>query len=340
MSLRVSLALTVVMAGSLMAEVDWRFAHPQSELLIGVRIKPLLESPLGDVFREQTKTMGPQMGGKLDLLDEIEEVYISAVSKRGKNGKVTDSDGVVLLVGDFDGGKLMKLLQGADFQKAGQEKLVPRFVDRRTILLGDEDAMVAAIERMKDPTKKRSLFTNPLFDRAQDLDSEHDIWVVGSAAPISGATGPAEGAFGFLNDLRSFSFALGMRDQMRLDIGLNMKTRKGAEEMIGMFTSIQTQMRKQMKDPSQWDKIAEQLKVTTTGTSVRMQMAMDAREIREGMNQVLAARKEAATGALLAKAEPQPVAKPVVPTPPPPPMRRTVIVYGQETGPREIQVLR
>ena len=337
MSLRVSCAAMLLMGASLLtAEADWRFAHPQSEMLLGIKVKPLVNSPLGETFRQQTSTMG-LAAGRFDLLDEIDEIYISAVSKRGKNGKVTDSDGLVLLIGNFDGGKLMKVLQGPEFQKSG-EKLTPRFIDRSTILLGDEDTMIAAVERLKDPTQKNALFTNPLFARARELDDANHLWVVGSAAPLAGASGPADGPFSFLNDLRSFSFGLGMGDQMRLDIGVNMRTRKAADELISAFQSMQEQMRKQMKDPAEWDKIADNLKLSSAGTSLRLQMAMDTAELRKSMDQVMAARSRAsATEALLAKNSPAP-ANNTPPPPPPPPARRTVIVYGQESGTREIPV--
>ena len=341
MSLRVGTILTLWAAATAMAEADWRFAHPQAEMLMGVKVRALVESPLGDAFREQAKVLGPA-AAKIELLDEVQEVYISVVSKRGKNGKVSDSDGLVLLVGDFDGGKVMRMLQSKDLPKAGSETLTPRFIDRSTILLGDEDTMIAAVERLKDPTRRGALFTNPLFERAGEMNQENDFWMVGSVSPLAATGNSAPGPLSFLNDLRSFSFGLGMRDKMRLDVGLSMRTRKAADEMIAAFQQIQGQMRKQMKDPAEWDKIAEAMKLSTTGTSLRLQMAMDATEVKRSMDQVLAARNRAgATEALLAgNAAPAPASAPAEPPPPPAPMRRTVIVYGQESGTREIPVNR
>lgn len=339
MSLRVSPALILALGVvCLKADVDWRFAHPQAEMLMGVRVRSLVESPLGDAFREQAKVMGSN-ALNAGMLEEIEEVYVSVVSKRGKNGKVTDSDGLVLLVGNFDGGKLMKLLQGAEFRQGRKEALTPRFLDRGTILLGDEDAMIAAVERMKDPTRRGALFTNPLFERATELNEGNEFWMVGSVAPIAGAAaGPADGPFGFLNDLRSFSFGLGMRDKMRLDVGLNMRSRKAADEMIAALQSIQQQMRKQMKDPAEWEKIENSLKVSTAGTSLRVQMEMDSKDLRRSVDQVMAARANATAELLATNGAARPAGQPQAPPPPPQPMRRTVIVYGQESGTQEIPV--
>jgi hypothetical protein len=130
-----------------------------------------------------------------------------------------------------------------------------------------------------------------------------------------------------------------MRDKMRLDVGLNMRSRKAADEMITALQSIQRQMRKQMKDPAEWEKIENSLKVSTAGTSLRVQMEMDSKDLRRSVDQVMAARANATAELLASNGVAQPAGQqPQAPPPPPQPMRRTVIVYGQESGTQEIPV--
>ncbi len=118
--------VAVLMAGGLLiAETDYRFAFPQSELLMGVDVKWLLKSPLGTKMRAEMGGEVREGLGELKaleaLVDQIDHIYVSAVTKapvkigKGASPKAAgqaaanNTDLVMLVKGKFDFAKLNEL---------------------------------------------------------------------------------------------------------------------------------------------------------------------------------------------------------------------------------------
>ncbi|MDX2269194.1 MAG: hypothetical protein NW208_13880 [Bryobacter sp.] len=122
--------LLVFLATALLvnAETDYRFAFPQSELLMGVDVKWLLKSPLAEKLKKEAK--GGDLEGALSgmapdelkpleaLLSQVEYVYVSAVSKapvkgakaaKGAGTAGSNTDLVIFLKGKFEAEKLVEM---------------------------------------------------------------------------------------------------------------------------------------------------------------------------------------------------------------------------------------
>jgi hypothetical protein len=152
----------LVSAAALMAEPDWRFAHPQADMVAGVSAAALLDSAWADVVGPHFRAHGlPDPVKMAEALEEVDAIYFSSAKQSG----------LMLLTGRFDGGQTMRFLQN----EAGLEA---RFINRATILIGEESDMEIAAARLKDDALWKSVrngdFPNPLFQRARELSRNAD----------------------------------------------------------------------------------------------------------------------------------------------------------------------
>lgn len=107
----------VLSALLLSAETDYRFAFPQSEILMGVDIKWLMKSPFGEQMKGTAKANLGELKPLEEVMENIEAVYVSAVSKPSvvKAGaskaapKAAGSDVLLLIKGRFEVDKLVAL---------------------------------------------------------------------------------------------------------------------------------------------------------------------------------------------------------------------------------------
>lgn len=333
----------LLLSVALSAEVDWRFAHPGADMLVGFNLRNLVNSPVGVPFREALTSLGGIGRDRLGMLEEIDEVYVSIQTRYVKGRPSGDPHGVILVRGNFDSGSIMKL-----FEK--QPKLAVRFIDRRTILLGDEESMASAVERLKGDDG----LVSPVVTRAQELAANNDFWMVGSPAPINGLK--PRGSFrrqgGMLGDLeevfdnlRSFSLGLAFRDEIKMDLGLNMRTKAGADRLMSIYQRFEADMQKTPEGQKRWAEMAQALEVHPNGTAVRFYMHSGLANLQAALAQ---ASHGLSAGGLMpppvqiaeqrpAVASPMPVVVPAVV--PAPPRRTTVHVYGMETGFREIPTI-
>ncbi len=104
---------------NLSAETDYRFAFPQSELLMGVDVKWLLKSPLGAKMRSEVGPSAGELKMLEEIVDQVDAVYVSVVSKAPvksakapgapKTASAQNSDLVMLVKGNFSFDKLTAL---------------------------------------------------------------------------------------------------------------------------------------------------------------------------------------------------------------------------------------
>ena len=73
--------LTIASSAFLLnAETDFRFAFPQSEILLGVDVKWLLKSPFGASMKKELKGNLGDLKALEPLMDQIDSIHLSAVS--------------------------------------------------------------------------------------------------------------------------------------------------------------------------------------------------------------------------------------------------------------------
>ncbi|MBY0503529.1 MAG: hypothetical protein K2X03_06460 [Bryobacteraceae bacterium] len=335
--LRIAASLLLA-ACPILAQVDWRFAHPGADMLMGFNLKSLITSPAGAPIREALGGLGGMNRDRLRMLEDVDEVYVSVRTKYVKSRPAGEPLGVILLRGNFDSGSMMKL-----FEK--QPKVAARFIDRHTILLGDEESMAGAAERLKADDGLES----PVLARAKELAAANDFWLVGSPAPVAGLKprgsfkkeggmlGEIESIF---DNLRSFSIGIALRNDLALDLGLNLRSKAAALQLMSLYQRFEADMKKTPEGAKRWADFSQALEVHPNGSSVRLQMRGTAENFQAAMTQatqglfpVPVQVPVAAPAPVVAKAAPAPVA---VPAPAPAPVRQTVRIYGMESGYREI----
>lgn len=262
----------------LSAETDFRFAFPQSELLMGVDVKWLLKSPLGAKMRSEVGANAGELKIIEEVVDQVDAIYVSVVSKAPVKGvKATsakqNSDLVMLVKGKFTFDKLTALavkngmrqdqwgkvkvlvpvapklrqkavrMQNAQFSNLpmGGDKAAPVFalLDEKNIVVAEEAPLKVALERMESGLTPQA---NPLFERARDLEAANDFWIVGSTAPLNlNAGGKQAGSDPFsqtLNQVRNFAVGVAVRRNVAVDLQLQTVSPKAATQMLDMAKGI------------------------------------------------------------------------------------------------------
>jgi hypothetical protein len=121
---------------------EWGFAHANPTFLASFNLTELLKSSVGKWILSQVGQAlsldTAELGKQRMVLSEIDHISASA-EPRG----VRQTDGVVLLTGHFENHLLTKLIQISGGP-------APRMLDANTMLLGDNDSVQAALQRISN----------------------------------------------------------------------------------------------------------------------------------------------------------------------------------------------
>ena len=369
-------ATLAISALVLSAETDYRFAFPQSEILLGMDIKWLMKSPFGSTMRTQVKANLGELLPLEALLDQIDAVYLSAASNTKKN-----SDLIMLLKGRFEEDKLLDLAANHRFrmEQWGKTKVLlqpraklapskkvrlqktglqttdftlpmptgkPAFAlyDNKSILIGEEACLRVALERMDTGLTPQG---NPLFQRARDLEAANDLWLIGNTAPLNlnAATGTksSDPMTQLASQVRNFSVGISIRRNLAMDLQLQTTSPKAATQILDLVKGAMA-MAKMNSQPAETFPIDldKAVQLSAIGSTLRASISVEQDEID----------KLVASGLLptSGKQKPSPkaqapqVASATIPVAPPvavklaEPVRKTVIIYGLPGGPKEILV--
>lgn len=360
--------LTIAASAFLLnAETDFRFAFPQSEILLGVDVKWLMKSPFATSMKKELKGNLGELKALEPLMDQIDSIHLSAVSKNNKG-----SDLLMLVQGRFEADKLVELgaKNGLKLEQWGKTKVLlpakgkvapakkpgfqkvqfsmelpaskPAFAlyDSKHILIGEEAPLRVAIERMETGLTPQA---NPLFERARDLEAANDVWFVGNTSPLNlnaGNSKQADPMTQMVSQVRNFSLGMAIRRNVTMDLQLQTVNPKAATQMLDLMKGA-IAMAKLNSNPSEAfpvdiDKMVE---LSSSGNLVRAAISIEQSDIDKIMASALM------PGSVKAKpgSEPEAVAS-VVPPPAPvvvkpaEPARKTVMIYGLPGGPKEVPV--
>jgi hypothetical protein len=177
-------------------EVDWRFAHPHPDLLIGVDLESLLGSDLmRSLLREWAGKLGatPKEQDKmLEGLGDAKKVLISIVNK----------DMLAMMVGNV--GNLP--------EAAGPGGLKFTRLSTDTVLMGTESGSFGALTRLK-----MAALPNPQQDEAKLMARTYDFFVWGRTDRLAGLNGGMRGNTPVTKIKMGVSFRDGFNLQMILD---------------------------------------------------------------------------------------------------------------------------
>src|SRR5713226_6164230 len=179
----------------------WELGHPDAKLLVGIDLKSLRESAVGQSVRSQWNAQPQQIGPAalaLGFLEQIDRIFISSPSLSSspiktagktvgtaatKTTAANENPPFLLVVeGTLPLQQLLAFLPGTAHRyrdidvyrgaKAGDANMA--MLDARTIVLGDEKSVIAAIDRRGHTAPPAS----SILSRAKALASTHDIWII------------------------------------------------------------------------------------------------------------------------------------------------------------------
>lgn len=307
------LATLAISAFVLGAETDYRFAFPQSEILLGMDVKWLMKSPFGDTMRTQLKANMGELKPLEPLLDQIDAIYFSAASKNRQG-----SDLIMLLKGRFEEAKLIELAanQGFRMEQWGKTKILlqprariapskklrlqktsnengefnlsmptgkPAFAlyDNKSIIIGEEAPLRVALERMDTGLTPQG---NPLFERARDLEASNDLWLVGNPAPLNLNAAPGakntDPMTQLASQVRNFAIGISVRRNLAMDLQLHTTSPKAAEQMLDLMKGAMAMAKMSAKPedafPIDLDKAVQ---ISASGNMLRASIAFEQADV-------------------------------------------------------------
>jgi hypothetical protein len=345
-------------AGSVTAQTNsWELSQPGAKLLMGVDVKSLRESAVGQSIREQMNKIpppangvqsplqGPMQAMALGLLDQVDRVYVSSLGNPSAVfAASTKNKAPFLLVveGRFPMGQLQPFLKGTPrrVQDADVYRINPTdvttvafikgAVDSSTLLLGDEKSVIAAIGRHGGALVPASA----LLRRAQTLAATHDFWLIADG-PLSGfqptgteASNPL--AAQIAAQVKGLDMGLALRDGFQLELGVATESEALAAQMTQLLSTQIQRALSAPNAPSETAEIANKLHIAAEGNRMQLSLALTKDEFAKQMLAAQAARMQAGT-----TTSSQPTRPAVRQSKPANPGQITI--YGLEGGPRVIQ---
>jgi len=347
--------LLAVAAVSVTAQTNsWELSQSGAKLLMGIDVKSLRESAVGQSIREQmNKTpatasgtqsplQGPMQAMALGLLDQVDRVYVSSLGNPSAVfASSTKNKAPFLLVveGRFPTGQLQPFLKGTPrrVQDADVYRLNPTDVTTvafikgeaasSTVLLGDEKSVLAAIGRRGGAVVPASA----LLRRAQTISATHDFWLIadGPFEP-TGAAASNPLAAQVAAQVKGMDMGLALRDGFQLELGVAAESDAVAAQMTQLL-STQIQMALSAPtNPPETAEIANKLHISAEGNRMQLSLALTKDEFAKQLLAAQAARMQAGTTPSV-----QPTLPPV--RQPKPANPGQITIYGLEGGPRVIQ---
>jgi hypothetical protein len=340
----------------------WELGHPDAKLLMGIDLKSLRESSVGQSIRQQmhaqptaTATPSPFQASfqamALGILDQIDRVFLSSPANAALGAK-NNPPFLLVVEGRFPMEQLKPFLQGAarqyrgaqvyrtskpDTTKAATIKVATAkadttsvaLLDGGTLLLGDEKSVLAALDRRGGALPPASA----LLARAQALASTHDFWAIADAPlskfqPAGASPGnPVASALAsqIASQIKGIETGLSLRDGFQFELSLATDSEATALQMSQLVSGqIQMAMLAQATRPEEAEMVRK-IQIGAEGNRMRVNLALTADEFQQ-LQAAQAARVMAAAST------PQPAARPAKPATP-----GKIMIYGLDGGPREIQ---
>ena len=189
---RASASPTVIQIG----ELDWRFAHPHPDLLIGMDLESLLGSEL-------MRTLLRGWAGKLGATPKEQDQMLAGLGDAKRILiSIYNKDMLAMMVGKIGNLPMGPQAGGLQFTKLSED----------TALMGTEGGSLGALTRLK-----LQPLPNPQQDEAKLMARTYDFWVWGRADRFAGLTASSGGATPVKKIKLGVSFRDGFNLQMILD---------------------------------------------------------------------------------------------------------------------------
>jgi hypothetical protein len=338
---------------------SWELSQPGAKLLMGIDVKSLRESAVGQSIREQVnKTpppangvqsplQGPMQAMALGFLDQVDRVFVSSPGNPSTvfaAGTKNKAPFLLVVEGRFPMGELQPFLKGTPrrYRDADVYRITPTDVttvafikgesDSSILLLGDATSVLAAIGRRGGTLAPASA----LLRRAQMLAATHDFWLIADG-PLSGfqPAGTAASntqAMQMAAQVKGLDMGLALRDGFQLEVGMAAESDAVAAQMTQLL-STQIQMALSAPtNPPETAELANKLHIAAEGNRMQLSLALTKDEFAKQLRATQKARMQAGTTSS------QPAPPPLRPAKPSNPGQITI--YGLDGGPRVVQTTR
>jgi hypothetical protein len=336
---------------------SWELSQPGAKLLMGIDVKGLRESAVGQSIREQmTNTpqpvngvqsplQGPMEAMALGFFDQVDRVYASSLGNPSTVFAASSKNKAPFLLvveGRFPMAEVQPFLKGTQrrYRDADVYRLNPTDVttvafikgeaDSSILFLGDETSVLAAIGRRGGALIPASA----LLRRAQTLAATHDFWLI-AEGPLSGfqpsgtaASNPL--ASQIAAQVKGMDMGLALRDGFQFELSVAAESEAAAAQMTQLLsTQIQMAMSAQANNP-QAAEISRKLHIAAEGNRMQLSLALSKDEFEQQLRATQAARMQA--GAASSAQGTPPAVRPAKPSNP-----GQITIYGLDGGPRVIQ---
>ena len=323
----------------------WNLAHPNATALIGIDVRAIRESALGQSLGEQVKTAGaalPSVRGRellpgKEFFNDIDRVLISSPGSPQPAAKPSAAKPnaarppakdtppfLMILTGHFPAEHLQSFLKGEAHVYDTVDVYRPdphgnasvARLDENTLLVGDTASLRAAIDR-RNLTPKTP---GPLLARAAAMAAANDLWMIATVPPS--AFQPSNMSLGAMTaDITGLELGMAFRDGFKLELSLATNSPAAAQRFAQMLTA-QLQLGLAGKlNHQQAAEMLRKMQITTDGNKVGLRIEASREEVERNIREM---RKSPLFGAA--------GRKPAPPAPAPGALK----IYGMEGGVREI----
>lgn len=342
-----SIMLPLLAAASASAQTNaWDLGHPDAKLMLGINLKNLRESALGQAFRSQMGAQTPQLGPAgmaLGFLEQIDRVFLSSPAISSPRSKTAATAAprenppfLVIVEGMLPVQQLMAFLPGSlqryrsvdVFRGAKATDPSIAALDARTMVIGDEKSVLAAIDRRENPVPAASA----TLTRARELVSTHDFWML--ATDDLSKFQPANTTFpsALAGEVKGIDIGMAVHDGFQFEMSMTMASETAAAQLM-QLVSAQIALA-QAQNPDVVEAVRK-LQLGSQGNQIRASISLRKEEFEQQLRNFQAARANAgrSSGAPLV-----PPARPRAPQPPAQPGK--IKIYGLDEGVREIPLTR
>lgn len=348
---------TTLIAQSNSHPAFWRYSHPKAKALIGVDVKAIVNSPLGQKITQEFSQTGLSInmsgGAVMGLLASVDRVLISSPvgSPKAKTVRSQQPPVVIAVSGKFDLPQLRKMVgtagrpsfyKGVEIHGRAGDTMSLGFVSPAILLIGERPNLQAAIDH--HASAAASALQTDLFTQAAELSNKYDLWFVSDAPPAELANADLPPQLAMFRDVETTEGGVSFRNGLALEFGFLTKTPEAAKQMASAIQALVGLAAMGNSDKPEVGEMLRKLQIVHVEDQVTLAMQFSQAEMdraiesakssaqrkgQEGWQQVQA--KPAVRGNLEASAV-------VAQAPSEPPKPLVVKIFNAEGGTKEIPI--
>ena len=292
-----NLVLIGMLSLAALAAQSLELGHPDAKALIGIDVRSLRHSSLGQVFGDDIRKGGPGIFAfpGMALLDEIDRVFVSSPGTKA-GAKKGNPPVLIVATGHFSPGHVSQLLHGPHHAYRGVDvyssskdgSMSIALLDESTLLLGDEPSLVGAIDRHVQGSKNSSA----VFGRAAAMSPDRDLWLIATVSPS--AFQPSNMNLGRIaSDIHGIDAGFSLRDGLDFEVAVLTKTPEIAHELGEQFSTLIKDAVASKLDKAQASDLARKLQISSDGSQLRVKFALTKDELEGQIRTMRAARAAA-----------------------------------------------